>query len=70
MTDDEVAAIISEHFGNIERDICPICKATIERQVQVGRCVYAQPCNHRLYQGTVDDRYKPVIPAPQRMKGF
>ena len=71
MSDRETAAIVAEYFGDIERDICPICKATIQRQEQIGRCVYARPCNHRLYQGTIDDRYKPAAsPAPQRMKGF
>lgn len=30
---------------------CPICGARMERERQVGRCVYAEPCGHRLYQG-------------------
>ncbi len=30
---------------------CPHCGAKIEQERQVGRCVYALPCWHRLYQG-------------------
>jgi hypothetical protein len=32
---------------------CPHCGAKIEEKKQVGRCVYAIPCYHRLYQGTL-----------------
>jgi hypothetical protein len=30
---------------------CPECHQPVERRVQVGRCVYGEPCGHRLYQG-------------------
>lgn len=30
---------------------CPRCHAEITDKQQVGRCVYAEPCGHRLYQG-------------------
>jgi hypothetical protein len=32
---------------------CPHCHVAIEEKMQVGRCVYAKPCGHRLYQGTL-----------------
>ncbi len=31
--------------------LCPECGGKIKRERQVGRCVYADPCGHRLYQG-------------------
>ena len=34
-----------------EGRFCPHCHAPITRRVQVGRCVYAEPCQHRLFQG-------------------
>jgi hypothetical protein len=35
---------------------CPHCHTTIERKEQIGRCIYAQPCGHRLYQGKLRRR--------------
>lgn len=34
---------------------CPHCGAKVERKEQVGRCVYAKPCGHRLYQGSLPE---------------
>lgn len=34
-----------------EQWICRHCGAEILNEKQVGRCVYAEPCGHRLYQG-------------------
>jgi len=31
---------------------------------QIGRCVYCQPCNVRLYQGTLPPNRKPKRSAP------
>lgn len=31
--------------------ICTACDQKVERQRQVGRCVYAEPCGHRIGQG-------------------
>lgn len=57
-TDDEadehernVSAKINEWLGKLESNICPDCNAAVERERQVGRCVYAEPCGHRLFQG-------------------
>jgi len=43
---------ITEHLNNIASDICPTHKIAITKK-QVGRCVYAEPCGCRLYQGTI-----------------
>lgn len=56
MTDEEerqrqITAAIAEYFERLTAGLCPFCGVKIEKQVQVGRCVYAEPCNHRLYQG-------------------
>ena len=38
---------------SIDGDVCHVCNGHIKQKVQIGRCVYAEPCNHRLYQGTI-----------------
>lgn len=40
-------------------DVCPQCEQKINQLEQVGRCVYAHPCGHRLYQGRLPKGYKP-----------
>jgi hypothetical protein len=42
---------LAAFLDDIKNDICPHCKAPIEEQKQIGRCVYAHPCHHRLFQG-------------------
>ena len=44
---------IAAFFEKLRNGTCPHCDLKIERQRQVGRCVYAEPCGHRLYQGRV-----------------
>lgn len=56
---------IRTYFGKLSKNECPICGAAIERQQQVGHCVYAKPCGHRLYQGTVGA----FAPASRRKVG-
>lgn len=34
-----------------EEWICPTCRAEVFHERQIGRCAYAEPCGHRLYQG-------------------
>jgi hypothetical protein len=51
LTDEEkqaIAAFLNELAGGVT---CPHCHQPIEKRKQVGRCVYALPCNHRLYEG-------------------
>lgn len=47
----ERKASITRYFTKINDDICPQCDRPITLKRQVGRCVYASPCGHRLYQG-------------------
>jgi len=42
---------VAKFFSDLTSDICPHCGAAIEKKVQIGRCVYAEPCGDRLYQG-------------------
>lgn len=48
---DESTRRIRAYFEKMTSGICPECDQKIERERQVGRCVYAEPCGHRLYQG-------------------
>jgi hypothetical protein len=46
-------ALIAAWFQKLADNVCPHCDTAIARQEQVGHCVYARPCGHRLYQGKV-----------------
>jgi hypothetical protein len=57
-TEDEVQehveaseAMLDDFLSKLKADTCPHCDADVERHRQAGRCVYAEPCGHRLYQG-------------------
>jgi len=57
-TPEEVAAYESKLEAEIKRMmdcsnnwICRHCGSEVLNERQVGRCVYAEPCGHRLYQG-------------------
>lgn len=43
---------IERFFADITAGKCPHCGAVMSKR-QVGPCVYADPCGHRLYQGRV-----------------
>ncbi len=47
----EVAAIFETYWRKLDAGVCPHCDTAIARKRQVGRCVYAEPCGCRLYQG-------------------
>lgn len=32
---------------------CPQCDLAVDERQQIGCCVYAFPCGHRLYHGTL-----------------
>lgn len=49
--DREAAAAIKAYLEKLAAHICPHCDTPIQEERQVGRCVYAVPCGHRLYQG-------------------
>ena len=44
---------IAKLRASVEGNVCCVCGGTITKKVQVHRCVYAEPCGHRLYQGTI-----------------
>lgn len=41
----------ARYFELLDSGKCPVCETVVEKHRQVGRCVYAIPCNYRLYQG-------------------
>lgn len=49
--EEAVNQMVAQFLTDLASNVCPHCKQPIERKVQIGRCVYAEPCNHRLYQG-------------------
>jgi len=49
----KINALFDRTVQDIQNDICPTCRLKIALKRQVGRCVYADPCGHRLYQGHV-----------------
>lgn len=49
----KLAEAVNVFFGKLNSDVCPHCDTPITSKRQVGRCVYADPCGCRLYQGTV-----------------
>ncbi len=51
--DERVSEALKKYLDNIKNNICPHCGTPIQEKKQVGRCVYAMPCNCRLYQGTL-----------------
>jgi hypothetical protein len=44
---------IAKAFERLSANVCHVCGAVIQQQDQVGHSVYARPCGHRLYQGSV-----------------
>lgn len=42
--------------------VCPHCGADILNERQIGRCAYAEPCGHRIYQGTARGK-RPANPG-------
>lgn len=44
---------ISKIRASVDGSVCCECGGNITKKVQVGRCVYAEPCGHRLYQGRI-----------------
>lgn len=45
-------------FEARETEACIQCGKHVDRLDKVGRCVYARPCNCRLWQGAVPDAWK------------
>jgi hypothetical protein len=57
-TEEEVTAKVAEINKEVaqflttmaENKVCPHCQVPIEKKRKVGRCVYLEPCGHRLGQ--------------------
>jgi len=71
LSEEEIAAeeqrsseVLAAYLGDLASNTCPFCKKPIERKQQIGRCVYALPCYHRLYQGVVPKSER--TPADQK----
>lgn len=47
----DAQASIKRYFDDIAEDKCPHCHQPLTSKRQIGRCVYGEPCGHRLYQG-------------------
>lgn len=48
----ESARVRMRHFTQlIAERRCVVCEEPVESYDEVGRCVYADPCGHRQYQG-------------------
>lgn len=45
-------AAVAKFIADLDAGNCPHCGRPVEKQEQVGSCVYASPCGHRLGQGT------------------
>jgi hypothetical protein len=60
----ESKAALERWAGKLRNNICPECNQPIQYKRQVGRCVYACPCNHRLYQGRLSEEERAKQPKP------
>jgi CheY-like chemotaxis protein len=47
----QAARLVETFLARYDAGLCPCCETPIEREVQRGRCVYAEPCGCRLGQG-------------------
>lgn len=61
MTEEEINQAVKALLADLANGLCPHCHAKVEQETQVGRCVYAKPCGHRLYQGKAKS-----LPEPPR----
>lgn len=50
---EESESAITAWLAKLAGGYCPSCDAKVDQKRQVGPCVYAEPCGHRLYQGRV-----------------
>jgi hypothetical protein len=49
--EEEMARAVTQYITDLAAARCPFCGAEIKQEKQVGRCVYAMPCGHRLFVG-------------------
>ena len=51
---DEIGQAVKAFFDARKEKRCHECGRAIEQEQQIGECVYARPCGHRLFQGTIN----------------
>ncbi len=56
LRDTSMDEVVTKYIADLAANICPHCQTPIAERKQVGRCVYADPCGHRLYQGRAPDK--------------
>lgn len=54
-----VAAFLARltDFNERKTENCPYCGKHVSRLLKIGRCVYASPCQCRLWQGTIPEAW-------------
>lgn len=67
--DPEMKAAVDDWAKSLAKNICPECKQAIKDKYQAGRCVYARPCGHRLYQGSLKGQLQSNIKSVPRQNG-
>ena len=58
----EAAEAVRAYLEDMAANRCPTCHQPVQEERQVGRCVYALPCWHRMYQGTAKPKPKKMHP--------
>lgn len=53
----EIAEAFKQYLRGLQNNVCPHCGMPITNKRQVGRCVYADPCGCRLYQGRLNGKH-------------
>jgi hypothetical protein len=53
---EKLLEVLKQTLGLAEDGLCPHCKEPMVKQKQIGRCVFADPCGCRLYQGKVSKK--------------
>lgn len=56
--EEEIGQAVRNYFNKLADGKCPFCDGQIVKEKQVGRCVYALPCYHRLFQGKAKTKEK------------
>lgn len=51
----EIHAAAIAFLENLAAGKCPVCGNVPNRYVQRGRCVYGDPCGHRMWQGSAKE---------------
>lgn len=58
---DEIEAALKRMFDKLQRGVCITCSEVPTDFKQVGHCVYAVPCGHRVGQGNAAKYKKSLV---------